>query len=586
MRRFNQTSIGKRIGRAALAALVIPALSAITAQRAEAQIQTNPTWAVLEFNNASGKGPENLGATAAEAFRSELGKTGRYEIIPAETVNRALITLNLQPPVTQRISLIRLGQEIGASNLVTGDILNWRVVNDGKGKRADVILRVVVTDVASGLAVNGASFVASSTVRPMDATEETLLADALAIGATQGVSEIISKDLPRGTILNTTTDQALVNQGSRSGFAVGQEVIVLRGREQVGVGIVTEVEPDSSTIKLVRTTRGLQPGDRVRVIFTPKEVSSKFTASGGVQVAKPKPRSPNSGLLTVAAVLGLALVLLGQGRASNDALVADFVAEATNEGIGGTPAIRLSWKPDLLTKGNEVRDEWQVWRDDVTTSPVLVVPGNQISAIDTADVRTLQYQNITTVGGRSCDITEQEFEDAEDVPGLVSGRPYRYQVRLIYKLLSIDVPGADTDSTYCYFASSRVSARGTATPFSVPVTISPAAGATVNNPASVTFSFQAAPTFVGTNCEYVVQISDSLLFPKNRTVTVAKFLDNKLSPATITVDGVPVTGLFAGATRLYWRVGVRNLADKPGPKPDQFTGERYVFSFGSEFLVP
>jgi len=586
VRRFKQLSIGRRIGRTALAALLIPALSVVAAQRAEAQIQSNPTWAVLEFNNASGKGPENLGATAAEAFRSELGKTGRYEIIPAETISRALTTLNLQPPVTQRISLIRLGQEIGASNLVTGDILNWRIVNEGKGKRADVILRVVVTDVASGLAVNGASFVASSTVRPPDTGEETLLADALAIGATQGVTEIISKDLPRGTILNTTTDQALVNQGSRSGFAVGQEVIILRGREQVGVGLVTEVEPDSSTVKLVRTTRGLQPGDKVRVIFTPKQVSDKFSPSGGVQVKKAAPRSPNSGLLTVAAVLGLALVLLGQGRASNSALVSDFVAEATNEGVGGQPAIKLSWTPDLLTKGNEVRDEWQIWRDDVTTSPVLVVPGNQIFAVDTADVRTVTYQDIQTVGGRACDVTERATTDAKDVAGLVSGRPYRYQVKLIYKLLSIDVPGANTNSTYCYFGSSKVGSKGTATPFAVPVTVSPAAGSTVNNPASVTFTFQAAPTFAGVTCEYVVQISDSLLFPKSRTVTVAKFIDNKLSPATLTVDGVPVTGLFAGATRLYWRVGVRNIADKPGPKPDQYTGERYVFSFGSEFLVP
>lgn len=212
MRRFINSFFGRTVGQVMILSLVMPFVTLGLVNRAEAQIQGAPTWAVIEFVDKSPEGRAGIGALAAEAVQSELAKLQRYDMLPQETVSRTISSLGLQNPPTDQVSLLRLAGELRATTLVTGEVVNWRVESVGGGKRADVILRVVVMDVASGLPVNGAALSASSSVRTGDIEDATVVQEALVTGAAKAVSIINSQTLPVATVLNTRENTALINQ--------------------------------------------------------------------------------------------------------------------------------------------------------------------------------------------------------------------------------------------------------------------------------------------------------------------------------------------------------------------------------------
>ena len=96
MRRFLRTRMGKAVSQLVILALLLPFISYYGATRAAAQIQTQPRWAVVPFNNVSGSGTADLGMRAAQAVDDELAKTGKYELSPLDSVNRAIQSLGLQ----------------------------------------------------------------------------------------------------------------------------------------------------------------------------------------------------------------------------------------------------------------------------------------------------------------------------------------------------------------------------------------------------------------------------------------------------------------------------------------------------------
>jgi len=81
--------------------------------------------------------------------------------------------------------------------------------------------------------------------------------------------------------------------------------------------------------------------------------------------------------------------------------------------------------------------------------------------------------------------------------------------------------------------------------------------------------------------EYVVQLSTTPTFAKGQTVTVAKTQRTGSTDITLTLDTINGTGISSAirnATTIYYRIGARNVEDKPGPVKDPATGERYIFS--------
>ena len=618
MRRFINSILGKVVCQVMAVAMLLPSLQFVVASRAEAQLQTLPTWAVVEFEVRNPKGQTGLGKTAAEAVANELARTGKYDVVPQETMQRTLESLQLQSPVTQMTSLLRLASEVRATTIVRGEVVNWRVVNESGGKKADVIMRVEVIDVASGLPVNGSALSASSSIRAASVEDASVISEALNTAAMKAVADINARSLPQATILNTFEETALINHGTRSGFARGQQVIVLRGREQVATASVVDVEPDSATIKIERQIKGHSPGDKVRVVWKVPDVHDQFTSTGTERVIRPRQRGSNSGFTTLLLVLGVVGVLLTGGRASGNTAAHNVQAEAMMfPDSSGSPAVRVSWTRDLFARGNSQVVQWQIYRSDVLGSPVLVVDGVLGNGVDTTAARDVNFGDFgSQVGGNVCTNQSIPGGTATGVPGVTPGRAYSYSVALVYKMAAIDLPdggstsgggttgtagttagtttgttgttGGTTGVGDCFFISPRASAQGLATPLNPAVLVSPTSNQQISADIPFTFNSVVNPAFPIT-VEYTLQISPDPTFPGNRTKnygTVTRTDVGILSTGSI-VNLVNRLRADFGSAQLefFWRIGARNVADRPGPVRDA-AGTRYVYSPGRRFTIP
>lgn len=637
MRRFINSLPARIISQVVAIALMIPFVSFITATRTEAQFQTLPTWAVVDFVN-KGKGGDEIGRQASAAVSNEFAKLGKYDMVPQETIDRAVETLGLNKPITQEQALLRLAGEVRASTVVSGEVVNWRIVSDSGGKRADVILYAVVRDAASGLPVNGASLSASSSIRSAATEDANVLAEAIAAAAAEAVRTINSETLQTGTVLNTFQDSALINQGSRSGFYEGLELVVVRGRDQVATAVVTIVEPDTVTAKITKIKKGVQPGDKVRGIKIPPRPAQNFGANGQIQYAKPPRKNKSSDFGTLAVIIGLAAILVSGGRGSDNQAAATFTAEAELfPDFSGQPSVGLKWSADMLTRGNYNQVAWQIWRSNVLGNPVLVVDRNFRLAHDTTENRAVSASSITSIGGSNCDVTSDTRTDINPVGGVIAGQPYTYQIQLLYKVASFNLPGSSASTTGtggtagttgtggttgttagttgttgttggtagttgttsgtsdCYFLSPRQTAKGIATPLNRTTLISPASGATVATDENFTFGSVVNPTYPIT-VEYSLQFSSDESFQtKSRMKTYARIQRTDIG----TLAFVPadyrgshssllnrLRSDFGSSTlQIFWRVGARNVADNPGPRPDK-TGARYVYGAPRRMLLP
>lgn len=629
MRRFIASLPGRLLAQVVIVALLMPFVTLASIRTAVAQVTVLPTWAVVEFKNRMAAKTE-YGKTAAEAISGELSKTGQYDVAPQATVQRAIEDLGIASPPDGDVNLLRVANQVRASTVVSGEIVEYKILSSAAGKQAVVALQLVVTDVASGLAFNGATVEGRSTVRPGDVADETLINDAIVQGANQGIAKIQAQQLPIGTVLNTLEREALINKGSRSGFKVGQKVIVIRGREQVASATVSDVEPDSSTVKVDRLYKGIAPGDRVRAIFTVPSFMASGALSKEGHIRTTKSRSGNNaGLITALIVLGVVAALVAGPGSSGTSVTERVTAEAMlYPDVSGVPSVRVSWKANGFAGGRSSRYAWQVWRNDIFDSPVLVVSGDQTKAYDTEELRSFSYLDLNQIGGTTCISPDPTNGDGEDVLGVTVGRPYTYSVELVYALSSIDLPdggttggsttgsttggttgttgtttggttgtttggttGTTTGGSFCYFVSSRQSAKGLATPLGASTQVSPAANASVS--AAIPFTFSSVITgSYNLSVEYVVQLSTDPSFPRGdrtQTLTSSKVISTSrstISTPSIDTASSSIKSAIRTASTVYWRVGARNTADKPGPVADSATGERYIFSQWRTFTRP
>lgn len=600
MRRFIN-SFGKFVSHVVAVSLLLPFVTLFALTRVEAQFALLPSWGVVEFVVKAPQGGKDFGQTAAQKVTNELTKTTKYDVIPVETVNRTAEGLGLQMPVTGLTSLVRLGQELHLNSIVTGEIANYRVVTSGSTKHADVIMRVIVTDVASGLAVNGAALVAHSTDRTGDVSDKTLVDEAIASGAYTAINEIQNKSLPTGTILNTLEKNALINQGSRSGFQNGQKVIVVRGREQVAAGTIYDVEPDQAYVQISRLIKGIQPGDRVRVIFSVPEIDQKWPKDNGSDspvFKASKDRKPSTGFVQLLLLAGLFSILLGNGRASNDNIFTSVTAEAglfvgsapAPDPASGLPGVRVSWGTDLFIRGNSQKIQYQLFRIQGSQQLVNVIPGSISNGIDSVNPIDIQnYQSFNGVrGGSLCTVSTLGTGAAPttEPTGVVLGQPYQYAVELVYHLNILDLPNpAGGGGPDCYFLSQQAFSSGFATPLGRPQLVFPNDQTTITGPLS--FSFNSAQTSASPiSVDYVIELSTTPTFAPGQTVAVDKFTKNTSgtiqTPNQINLTDTHSTVLpgyitSPNTTTIYWRVGARNTIDNPGPIPDAI-GQRYVFS--------
>ena len=628
MRRFITSLPGKAFSHLVILALLLPTLTFALLHRAVAQIAQRPSWAVVEFRNLKSPGT-SFGKTAAEAVASELVKTDQYDITPQETVNRALADLGVTSP-PERVNLLRIGQQLRSSTIVSGDIVDYRITTSGGQKSATVQLAVAVTDVASGLNVNGALVTATSTVRPSSAADDTLVADAITVAVSDAIREIQSRQLPSGTVLNTLSNSALINQGARAGFKNDQKVIVLRGREQVATATVFNVEPDSSYIRFDRVIKGIKPGDKVRAVFSAPEVVFN-NATNTATVVKPKQSGDNSGIITVLLILGLVAALMSRGGGSNPDAIGAVYAESQYDITTNNPAIRVSWNRNGFTGGSQNVSGWNVWRQDINANPVWMALGVERSYVD----RTTGTNNYNwfngggIVGGTLCNNTASTNASVGTANvGITAGSVYTYSVELVYALSPLDLPDGGTTggtgtgggttggvggntggntggttgggttggvggntggttggntggttggntggtggtgSAACYFVSSRTFAAGQATAITVPSLNSPTEGTPISGPAQFTWNSVVLTTPF--NAEYVLQMSDQVNFPRGRVWIASTRTESSsgiINSGSIDVNAAGVPAFIRTPQNAQGRVYWRVGARNSGDRP-------------------
>lgn len=614
----------------ALAALAALTLTFGAAKPASAQAQDFPAVAIVDFEvNTSKVGSPELGKQAAAAVRAEFARLGTADIVPIETVNRTIGEMGWEKAPGDRAGLIRLGQNLNVNTIITGNVIEARVDQVGGGRQARILVAIEVRDVASGLVVNGAWAIGNSGVRTGDVAEASMMGDAINDMAFSTVRDMAGRQLPSATVLNTLPNQALINKGSRSGFKSGMQVIIVRGKDQVGSATVGSVDPDSSFINFGQLIKGVQPGDKVRTLYTPERTPLGIASSGQVRTSRAARGGSNSGLVSLLLVVLALAFLLGQGR-GGDSNLASITTQATM-----TPAdfagVQIKWTRDAFLRGNsEGPYRWQVWRNDGSTSPVAVAEGTAGSTVDDSF-----GTNAPTAANPWYDFSGVDTNtQCNDLPGggaatinpMVPGTPYVYSVEVVFRVSGLSLPGeggtgggggttgglttggggtttgggtgglttggggtttttgggttggGGQTSEWCYFISKRLQAKGQATPLVRPELRSPDPDQIVMTP--FTFQFASVRGPVGSvPLEYVVQFSTSLTFPKGaQTVTTTPFLElTAASGDSVSSPTIDTTTFFPGALDVFWRVGVRNPSDVPGPVADA-NGQRFIWS--------
>lgn len=136
-------------------------------------------------------------------------------------------------------------------------------------------------------------------------------------------------------------------------------------------------------------------------------------------------------------------------------------------------------------------------------------------------------------------------------------------------------------ANFCYFASAKRESRGLATPFEQPTLISPANAAVLVSPVQFSFNSVVRPQFPNVAVQYVIQISSTSNFARGTFIqqNVGDPRSETGILATSPIDlNANIPAVLLNARDLYWRIGARNVADVPGPEPDGFTQQRFIFS--------
>lgn len=591
MRRFVETLPGRTLCHTVVMALLLPLLTLILMTRAEAQLQSLPTWAVVDFQNLSGSGGPDIGSQAADAVANELANTNKYDIVPREQVKRVMDELGIRMPLDQT-ALFRLRDALRVTEVVTGEVVNYRVVPVEGGKRADVIMRVVVKNVNRGTTVNGAALSESSGIRPTDTADALILGEAFTNAAVRSVSEMVARQLPKATLLNTWEKTAVINQGARSGFQNGMELIILRGTQQVATARVTSVEPDSSTITIMRSEVGHRPGDTAQAVYTVPEVYNVWGGKPGESQSVVKPTTvkragANTGFFQLLIAVGLLFLLFSNGRSQSNDVVEDTKAEATSNEFQTSPGIRVSWDVDMFVRGNNQRESFIIYRSDVPNTPVGAVSGSQNRYVDSTVSQAFSYLNPEGLDVLNCNPQPATITD-NSIP-VPLGQPVFYEVQLVYSVSAVDIPGCGNNPlARVFFASDRDTSRGPATALENPEVVTPSQGAvfdTVDELNSPRFTFEAVTNAQPITVQYILEMSTSPQFPSNRTFATDPIVSNVNSTLNITPG--PLNALpsyLRTATTIWWRVGARNIDDNPGPVPAS-TGRRYIFSVPRSFTV-
>lgn len=540
MKRNRETNSSRVKGwLAALCGLVV-GMVAVAAQAQTEQTQL----AVTEFTARTSSQQTLLARAATDAVALELSRNG-FVVMSRNQVQAAISDLSLDTPL-DKVGVSQLGQKLGATSIVQGTVLNLRL--EGSPRRANVNIIVRMTDPLSGEDVNGAVVSGRSNQRVgFNGDDQQLIREAINNAAYEAAKSMAAYNIPTATVLNTIgIDEVLINNGARGGMAAGMELLVQSRGQNIGRLRIIRVSDTDAVAKIITSTRGIRPEDRVRAIFAIPEIATVKgnTVLKPAKIAKPSVWSSVGKILLIGAVIYGASMIGGGGNEG----VAN-VSAASAIGPSGLPAVVINWEPSRFAQGNNDRLQFYIIPDTVAFE------GNTTDKTDwiaTGDPNAKNYIDMTVVPGTT--------------------RSYRVVLEYNYvNPSSAEVTIKLSDPVW----TNRVTVVG------IPSCLSPFNGSDTEDLSKMKFIIN---TSLGAD-QYQVQVSTDPLFPTSGSYSVTmpagKTTTDEMNLLSSSTVGSTMAAKFlaAQAQRLpiYWRVGARRLGD-PVPTPlGWMYGERFQF---------
>lgn len=576
--------------------------------------------AVVDFRNRSKMPGQMFGRMATDAIVLELLRSGKFGVTSADALEAKMKDLGYQPPLTPRL-MIRLGQEVGATSVVNGEVVYLKVSRDDKQAEARITVRML--DVASGQLVNGAIATGRSHPRIGYAADgDKMLVEAIKDAARGAVETMLQYIIPEATVLSSIgTEEVLLNKGSQDGLQPGMEMIVVRrveaGMEEVvGRVRVKKVTDSDATATIVRAPRGVKPEDRVRAVY-------ELPPDGVGDGAEPARRAPRKKSLLsgsklfwgLVALIGIATLFKGGGDRPEEvpgavaaAGKSPEIASAFDEG-----GILIAWNNPKGVRHMDII-EYHVWRDNHGTffasgtggggeanlaGPVLV-PDQTSAAPISGAMGSFDHNSVDDIMSRS-PVTyrvatadhELDTQEIELMTGITPGKMHTYWVSCLYRRIS------PVDASITYHETSPVFA-GRATYIMRPILVAPG-GTTPTDYIqldNVTFEWEGSRSAD----LYRIECSTGPDFRRNETwctdVYAPTSADGVLHTKTFTnvLNNVQELANLPAGSVVYWRVGARNRSDTPGPYPagpspsvDGPKNTRFIYSAPDQvfsFMIP
>lgn len=559
------------------------------------------TVIVFDFTNTSRFLGEALARRATDAVAVELANSARFEVLRRDEVERQAATFGLKKPYDD-VAQTRIANALGATAVVTGDVAFVSPVAKSNPKRIVAGVRVMMRAPGSPELINGAAVVGEATARPGVSDDESLAQEAVDNAAVLSVKQILATNLPEGTIVSTVGQpanlQILINRGSRDGVREGMEMLVTREKQRVGKIRVTNVFAADAEAAPVENTLGIRPEDKVRAIF-PMPEFPKLAGVKGLKTGPSAPKGSVSSLGKILVVLAAGIVVAAAVMGGKNTSVTAVTAEADVEGV--TPTVRVAWKDNFW--GSSTR-EHQIWRNPDAPYNFQGTPvASKMFENQYIDrpapysfwdgTRSFLRAPITGTGGGGGTSGGSEAEvvtpEAGEVPGFTIGQTYTYSLTAVIRQ---PLPTANTGgnqggggsgtSGLTQDVGTEPVTSGPVTPVAQPQLISPENMYT--NQDLTRFN----PIWLSTTGGdvFVVEVSTDRTF-KNRslilqlpmvysTAPLATGVTQVLAaPVDLTTNPVLLrdrnfanyVNRVPGAPKptLYWRVGTRNEADRPGP---------------------
>jgi hypothetical protein len=552
--------------------------------------------AILDFNNLSKYEGKMVGRRAADAVAMSLTTlAGDYfTILSRADLEKEVEAEGLSYPL-DKVDMVRLGRTLGLDGIITGTVIQVGISRSNGATQAAVQVACQMLDISTEEPITGAVATGKSSPKYDYTGDLDILVDeALNKAAYQIAQQFVSfavRGVPEFTILTTIGSDVLLNAGSRQGIKEGMEMVVLRNGEKVGRIKVKEVTLTDATATILEAPRGIQGGDKVRIVYeappigkAPLEQEIKTKAKTSLQNTLP------------ALLLAFGIYKLMQKGSSATAGPRPSTCYADES--GGMPIVHLSWDYRKIPNPTNIAAVmvYRTPNPSMPSSPTAISSDSDVYLIYSWR-NNLYFDNGILYGGTtppstcedslqlpatitrytpSDDLTSLDTNDVTTTP-FVPGHSYYYYVIGI----NAYCPPAPPDGTarVVYHFMDPIS-LGRYTPIYPPTPVSPANGTTilVDQLNSVSFQWLAVD---GAN-EYVVEVSTDPSFPPDPSKTLRSKPLYLIGNAG---DLMPETGLtldlsrFKNAKVLYWRVGAINRDDTLRPPGG------YVFRKGYWFTI-